>query len=1062
MTHARTHPCAVLPLLVALTVLAACGDDADGGVDGPAGVDSTIANDLGAIGDDSGAKDAGTTSVDSDEPVDSGGEDIATADSGPDCPGDPGCVCTSNNDCDNGHCIDVGTAKQCARKCVDSCPSGFSCVAISAGGGDSVTICVPSFDRLCEPCAKSAACQTLGFTNNACVDRGANGAFCGVSCADDAGCPTDYACQAVKSIEGTAVKQCVAVDDKGQAAACSCSERAKSLKLTTVCSIQKKNAKGEVVSSCEGTRSCDATGLTACIGPDPTGEKCNGIDDDCDGKTDEDTCDDNNACTADGCNAAAGGKVGCIHNAIDGPCDADGSACTVKDACKVGVCTPGKAKNCDDGNGCTVDACDPANGCTVTNADGGACDDGNPCTLGDACKAGACQTGGAKACPDGGPCVLAKCDLATGKCAYKNTAAPCDDASPCTAKDACDGGFCTGKAVSCDDANPCTDDSCDGGKKGKPGKGCVHADNAAPCTDNNLCTDKDGCKGGACVGIAKTATQCDDNNPCTTDGCAKKTGCTHDGKAGAGCDDGNICTSDDACAVTAGKATCEGGTYTCACKTTADCKAKEDGDACNGTLVCDQSGAKPVCKIDKTTVVTCAASSDVCQVNRCGKTTGKCGLIAVADGKPCDADGSVCTSNDACVAGSCKAGPTAKCDDVNPCTNDACDAKKGCQHTANTASCNADDNACTVADGCSNKVCIAGKKKTCDDGNACTADACDTKTGKCGYNAGAKNGTPCDDGSVCTLGDTCAAGFCKAGKKRACEDGNPCTDNPCHAKKGCQTVANTSPCDDANPCTVKDACVLGKCKSGNNVCGCQQDADCKAKEDGNPCNGTLHCAKQQLPYQCKVDLKTVVICDAKKADACHTNTCQPKTGTCALVAANKDKSCDDGDACSVGDVCGANKSGWGGVAGAPKKCDDGNVCTADSCDAKKGCLTNAKVGHTVPCYGGPKNTVGKGTCVSGKRACDKAAKLGPCIGQVTPVKPEKCDGKDDDCDGITDGGCKVAGATLCVTVGHVNTGVGKGSIGVDGNVGDVAIGQQTGGKVAIELGWYGWLRAWTK
>jgi len=56
----------------------------------------------------------------------------------------------------------------------------------------------------------------------------------------------------------------------------------------------------------------------------------------------------------------------------------------------------------------------------------------------------------------------------------------------------------------------------------------------------------------------------------------------------------------------------------------------------------------------------------------------------------CDADGSVCTENDACSGGTCKAGSAKVCNDNNPCTSDSCDASAGCVFAPNTAACDAD------------------------------------------------------------------------------------------------------------------------------------------------------------------------------------------------------------------------------------------------------------------------------------------------------------------------------------------------------------------------------------
>ena len=44
-------------------------------------------------------------------------------------------------------------------------------------------------------------------------------------------------------------------------------------------------------------------------------------------------------------------------------CNADDSICTQNDACHSGVCEPGEALDCSDGNPCTIDSCDPVDGC---------------------------------------------------------------------------------------------------------------------------------------------------------------------------------------------------------------------------------------------------------------------------------------------------------------------------------------------------------------------------------------------------------------------------------------------------------------------------------------------------------------------------------------------------------------------------------------------------------------------------------------------------------------------------------------------------------------------------
>jgi subtilisin-like proprotein convertase family protein len=127
-------------------------------------------------------------------------------------------------------------------------------------------------------------------------------------------------------------------------------------------------------------------------------------------------------------------------------------------------------------------------------------------------------------------------------------------------------GCCT--PVSCDDGNPCTDDVCD------PELGCIHPANAAACEDGNPCTGPDACSGGAC---APGPNPCDDGDACTTDVCDGQGGCTH---PPASCDDGNPCT-DDGCAAATG------------CTHAANAAPCSDGDACTEGDRCEAALCLP-------------------------------------------------------------------------------------------------------------------------------------------------------------------------------------------------------------------------------------------------------------------------------------------------------------------------------------------------------------------------------------------------------------------------------------------------------------------------------------
>jgi hypothetical protein len=88
----------------------------------------------------------------------------------------------------------------------------------------------------------------------------------------------------------------------------------------------------------------------------------------------------------------------------------------------------------------------------------------------------------------------------------------------------------------------------------------------------------------------------------------------------------------------------------------------------------------------------------------------------------------------------------------------------------------------------------------CTDTNDCTDDSCDPLVG-CLF---LPNVNPCDDGTVCTSGDTCTGGTC-VGTPVPCNDNNACNGvEVCDPVLGCQVGTNLS-CDDGDICTV-DTC----------------------------------------------------------------------------------------------------------------------------------------------------------------------------------------------------------------------------------------------------------------
>ena len=215
-------------------------------------------------------------------------------------------------------------------------------------------------------------------------------------------------------------------------------------------------------------------------------------------------CDDGDACTQNVCDPALRGAEACSNPPVD--CN-DQNACT-NDGCSEGACTHvapdptcvpcTTAENCDDQNACSADTCvagvckhtveNPTCVPCVTPAE---CGDGNACTT-DLCTDGICTW-----------------ETPDPTCVPCETAAECDDDQVCTTE-RCDDGICGHTAVpgcvpcetneDCNDHDACTTDVCGESKSCQLTTipGCVPCKTAADCNDGDACT-ADTCPAGACT-----------------------------------------------------------------------------------------------------------------------------------------------------------------------------------------------------------------------------------------------------------------------------------------------------------------------------------------------------------------------------------------------------------------------------------------------------------------------------------------------------------------------------------------------------------------------------------
>ena len=115
-------------------------------------------------------------------------------------------------------------------------------------------------------------------------------------------------------------------------------------------------------------------------------------------------CDDGDPCTDHTCAKATGCTT--TKKPAGATCD-DGDVCTLATVCTAGKCT-GKPKICDDDNLCTADGCDPKKGCVASpTGEGAACADDM------VCKNGVCTEVGCLTGPYKGSATIAKVGKAT-------------------------------------------------------------------------------------------------------------------------------------------------------------------------------------------------------------------------------------------------------------------------------------------------------------------------------------------------------------------------------------------------------------------------------------------------------------------------------------------------------------------------------------------------------------------------------------------------------------------------------------------------------------------------
>lgn len=240
---------------------------------------------------------------------------------------------------------------------------------------------------------------------------------------------------------------------------------------------------------------------------------------------------------------------------------------------------------------------------------------------------------------------------------------------------------------------------------------------------------------------------------------------------GTACDDGMFCTVDDACD---GQGVCVGGPQNTCGMTAPECQeitcdenndscstaSLDNGTTCTSTDLCLQGATcvNGACTGGNPKDCFFSPVPNECYVAVCDPTDGVCKPEVGNEGGSCVDAMDLCTVNKTCNMGVCQGGNPKDCSNLTQgCVNGVCDTATG---------------ACTTM--------------PVPPGGSCQAAVDQCNTGMCDMNGNCQpvpvaNGTPCNDGQICTATDTCQNGTCTGGSPiTVCMAGDFCCPAGCN------------------------------------------------------------------------------------------------------------------------------------------------------------------------------------------------------------------------------------------------------------------------------------------
>ena len=311
------------------------------------------------------------------------------------------------------------------------------------------------------------------------------------------------------------------------------------------------------------------------------------------------------------------------------------------------------------------------------------------------------------------------------------------------------------------------------------------------------------------------------------------------------------------------------------------------------------------------------------------------------------------------------------CDESHPCSKGAwyCDMASDAGKCVQKAE---DGQSCGKNVECKSGYCVEG---------TCCATECPGECQTCSMPGSAgtctqvKDGTTCDDGQFCTVGDQCTDGGCESGSARDCSQyDSACSEGQCDEEADSCVAATTDDkcvidgeCHDVGewhpdvPCL---RCLPEQSNTGWSLIdgACFIDDQCYAL--GEPVEGECLICNPAVPHQ-PFMAPDGTDCDPD-TDPCTKDLCEG--GECQHLPVTTGP-CDDENPCTKDDQCVAGKCN-----GDFYSCDDGLEGTEDVCNGDGTCAHAAKDGYCFidgNCHGGNDVKPGSFGCSACKPATSK-------------------------------------------------------------------------------------------